>query len=102
MSSPVTKDREEFRTLGAKQQVDRLRRIQRGWLGEQQTYFERVTFELGQRKHWLHFFANTFLVAGVLMIFVGIAAHLLSWEHTIERMAHTWGVFALPQILLDS
>jgi len=99
VSSPVTKDREEFEALKDTLKLDRLRRIQRGWIGEQQTYFQRVTFELGKRKHWLHFFANIFLVAGVLMIFVGIAAHLLSWEHTIERMAHTWGVFALPQVL---
>lgn len=100
VSNPVTEDREEFEALVGTKKLDRLRRIQRGWLGEQQNYFQRVTLELGQRKHWLHFFANTFLVAGVLMIFVGIAAHLLAWEHSIEKLAQVWGVFALPQVLV--
>lgn len=98
-SIPVTADREEFEALSNTERLDRLRRIHDGWIGEQWTYFQRVTFELGQRKHWLHFFANTFLVAGVLMILVGIAAHLLSWEHLVERLAHAWGPFALPQVL---
>lgn len=98
-SNPVTADRKEFEALEEPQKLDRLRRIQRGWLEEQQIYFQRVTFELGRKLHWLHFFANTFLSAGVLMIFVGIAAHLLPWERSISTLAHVWGVFALPHAL---
>jgi hypothetical protein len=99
-ATPISCDRTEFASLSDQEQLDRLHRIQQGWIGEQLTYFRQQTFKLGQRKHWLHFFANIFLVAGVLMIFVGIAAHLLSLEHGIAGLAQQWGGAALPQILV--
>lgn len=87
VSMPWSQNRADFDALSANDQVERLKQIQRGWLEEQQAYFQRKAHELGVRQRWLSVAANGLLWGGVLQLCAGIAADLSGKQAKISLLA---------------
>ena len=94
MLIPAEVDQQEFDGLKDEDKKRRFEKIHQGWIGEQRSYFETVSYCLENRKHWLHFWQVTLLCVGLLMTFSGMLTHVTDADEWLRKTTAFWGSWA--------